>query len=121
MIARERITALFRTIDSMDADAFAAFLTDDVLFQFGNWPAVAGRRAARDAVAQFYGSIAALSHEIVGIWQQDDVVSCRLSVTYTRRDARQVTVPAADILQFRGDRICDYRIYIDITPLYAPG
>ena len=121
MVSAERIRALFQTIDSMDADAFAAFLTADAEFQFGNWPAVSGRAGAREAVAQFFGTIAGLSHEIIGIWQDGDVVTCRLRVTYTRQDGRKVSVPAADILRFRGEQIADYRIYIDVTPLYAPA
>lgn len=121
MVSTERIRELFRTIDSMNAEAFAAFLTEDAVFQFGNWPAVAGRAGAREAVAQFFGTIAGLAHEIIGIWQDGDVVTCRLQVTYTRRDGGKVGVPAADILQFRGEQIADYRIYIDITPLYAPA
>ncbi len=30
------IKQLFQSIDSRDADAFVAFLSDDVFFQFGN-------------------------------------------------------------------------------------
>lgn len=119
MADRDTLTRMFRDIDARDADAFVRWLTDDVVFQYGNWPAAEGRAATREVVAQFFAGIAGLSHDLNGSWECGDVTVCRLSVTYTRLDGRCVALPAANILQYRGDRICDYRIYIDATPLLA--
>jgi uncharacterized protein (TIGR02246 family) len=49
---------LFAAIDSMDAEAFAAFFTDDGMFRYGSQPPVQGRDAVRDYVAGFFSSIA---------------------------------------------------------------
>ena len=47
------IRQLLTTIDSRDAKAFAAFLTSDASFRFGNHPAVVGREAIEAAVGDF--------------------------------------------------------------------
>ena len=113
------LARMFRDIDARDADAFVRWLTDDVVFQYGNWPAAEGRDATREVVAQFFAGIAGLAHELTGFWECGDVTVCRLSVTYTRQDGRRLTLPAANILRYRGEQICDYRIYIDSSPLFA--
>jgi hypothetical protein len=41
-------------------------------------------------------------------------------VTYTRLDGTEITLPFADTMVLRGDRIAEYYIYLDIAPLYAP-
>lgn len=119
MMNRESIAAMFRDIDAMDADAFVRWLSDDVVFQYGNWPPVQGRSAAREVVAQFFGTIGGLSHRLVGCWDCGDVTTCRFEVSYTRQDGGQVTVPAATILTYRGDLVSDYRIFVDPSPLFA--
>src|SRR2546428_363445 len=64
MTTRLDTARLFKTIDQMDPDEFAEFVTEDGTFVFGNAEPVTGRQAVRDAVAGFYSSIKALQHEI---------------------------------------------------------
>ena len=40
-------------------------------------------------------------------------------MTYTRKDGSTVTVPVTTIYRGPGDLIDDYRIYIDLAPLFA--
>jgi hypothetical protein len=40
--------------------------------------------------------------------------------TYTRKDASEATLPFADVLGIHGVEVFDYRIYLDVTPLFAP-
>ena len=110
---------LFAAIDAMQADRFATFLTEDARFTFGNSASVIGRVAIRDAVAAFFGTIKGLRHEITGAWEVGETVICQLAITYTRHDTRVVTIPAANIFSMRDARVQDYRIYIDLSPVYA--
>lgn len=119
MPRRDLLAAMFRDIDAMDADAFARWLSDDVVFQYGNWPPAQGRAATREVVARFFGTIAGLTHRLLGCWDCGEVTSCRFEVSYTRHDGGQVVVPAATILTYRGDLVCDYRIFVDPSPLFA--
>ena len=114
------LRSLFGTIDAADATGFCTYLTEDAVFHFGNAPPVLGRPTIERAVSQFFASIRRSRHEIVRVWPAADAVAVDGLVTYTRLDGTQITLPFADTLVLRGDRIAEYFIYIDITPLYAP-
>ncbi len=114
------VAPLFRSIDAMDADRFASFLTRDAVFRFGNGPEVRGSDAIRATVAGFFGMIAGLEHRITDTWSQPGTVICRGEVTYTRKDGTKLTVPFADVFEMRGDQVGDYRIYMDVSALFSP-
>ena len=42
-----------------------------------------------------------------------------LRVTYTRKDGRKVAVPCVNVFGMEGDKIRDYKIFIDVSPVYA--
>lgn len=115
----EPVTEMFASIDAMDADKFASYLTPDGRFQFGNAEPCVGRAATRDGVAAFFSSINGLRHTITGYWQQGDVVIVELSIDYTRKDGKVVTLPCANIFRMDGVLVRDYRIFMDVAPIYA--
>lgn len=110
---------IFETVDRMDAKGFASFFTDNGLFRFGNAPTVKGRDEITGAVEQFFASIKALSHRIIDEWSSEGVDIAEVEVTYTRHDDSKVDLTAACVFRLEGQQISDYRIYMDITPLYA--
>lgn len=113
------VARIFRDIDTFDPDKFVAHLTKDVVFRFANSPELTGRPAVRQGVADFFTTIAGLSHRLLHTWEMGDTVIVQTEVTYTRTNGKQVTLPNADILTFRGVKARDWRIYIDLTPVYA--
>lgn len=115
------VEKLFQSIDTMDADAFAAFLTDDAQFRYANAPPVIGKAAIREAVAGFFGTINGLRHRLVRTWAHADSIICEIEVTYTRKDNRKVVVPAATIFYTKGDKVRTYLVFNDLTPVYAPS
>ena len=110
---------LFAAIDAQDGAAFVSYLTDDAVFRFGSAPPVRGRAAVQAAVEGFFGSIAGLSHEIHKTLCEGSTLVLEGEVTYTRHDGRKVVVPFVDVFEYAGDKIADYKIYADISPLYA--
>jgi len=115
------VRALFEAIDRRDPEAFASFLTEDGTFRFGSQPEVRGRAAVTEAVRGFFSTISGLSHQLARQWSGDDAVVVEGHVTYTRLDGSRVTLPFADVLETRDGKVGDYRIYIDIAPLFAPA
>jgi ketosteroid isomerase-like protein len=111
------MSELFESIDAMDAERFAEFLTDDATFRFGNNPPVTGKAAIRDAVGGFFGGIKAIRHEVSEAWLCANVAVCHGSVTYTRQDGSALTVPFANILTMEGSLIASYLIFVDISGL----
>ena len=111
---------LFAAIDAKDVDGFAEFLTPDASFRFGSAPAAAGADAIREAVGGFFTSIKALEHTVTRAFADGSTLFCEGSVTYTRHDDSAVTLPFADVFEMSADGlITDYKIYMDIAPLYA--
>ena len=115
----EWLRPLFGAIDAADARGFCAYLTDDALFRFGNAPPVQGRPAIEQAVSQFFASIRRSRHQVVRVWPAAGAVALEGFVTYTRLDGSEITLPFADTMVLRGDRLAEYCIYLDIAPLYA--
>lgn len=113
------VEKLFATIDRKDADGFVGFLTEDASFRFGNAPPAVGRKDVREGVAGFFDTFESLRHEVVGVWETDGVVTCEVRVVYTRKDGGVVDLPCANIFRMKDGLIRDYRIFIDISPLYA--
>ncbi|MCH9695953.1 MAG: nuclear transport factor 2 family protein [Gammaproteobacteria bacterium] len=112
-------SGLFEAIDNKDAAGFAAYLTDDASFRFANAPAVKGREAIIEAVSNFFESIAASQHHVAKSIMTSSTLVVEGEVTYTRISGSKLTVPFADVFEFNGSLICDYKIYIDIGQLYT--
>jgi ketosteroid isomerase-like protein len=110
---------LFADIDSMDPDAFAAHLADDVSFKFGNADPVIGRAAVRDTWAGFCEAIDGVSHDVIEQWEDGAATIVESTVTYTRKDGSTISLPVVTIYRGAGELIEDYRIFMDVAPLWA--
>ena len=111
---------LFASIDSQDAERFVTFLTPDASFRFGSAPAAHGTKAIRAAVGGFFETIRGLRHEVLRSMAGDAVLVCEGNVTYTRIDGSEIALPFVDVFEMSDDGlIADYKIYMDIAPLYA--
>lgn len=110
---------LFAAIDARDAQGFAAFLTEDAEFQFGNAPPVLGREAIEAYVGAFFEALGGVSHSVEALWVSEDRLTCHGQVRYERRDGSALTVPFANVLYLAGDRVARYLVFIDNSALFA--
>lgn len=110
---------LFETVDAMDAQGFATYFTEDAHFRFGNAPSLNGRAAIASSIEDFFSNLKGLRHTIHDVWEIDDAVISEVEVIYTRLDGTEVQLPAATVARCDGDLMRDYRIYMDINPLFA--
>jgi limonene-1,2-epoxide hydrolase len=110
---------LFEDIDSMEPDRFAQHLSDDVSFRFGNADPVIGRDAVRATWAGFCDAIAGVSHQVIEQWNNGAATIVEATVTYTRKDNSTVSLPVVTIYRGEGEQIDDYRIFMDVAPLFA--
>jgi ketosteroid isomerase-like protein len=113
------IEKLFASIDAMDADAFVSFVTDDAIFQYGSNLVLDGKPAIREGVAAFFSMYKALGHTLEGSWTHPDTVFVQGQVHYTQHDGSKVSVPFLNCFKMKGEKIREYLIYIDPTPLAA--
>ena len=115
----DRLPSLFAAIDAKDTDAFLASLTEDATFRFGSGPLLSGHAAIREGVDAFFASIRGSKHLLKNVLEKESTLVCEGEVTYLRKDGSDVTVPFTDVFELDGDRIAEYKIYIDMAPLYA--
>lgn len=112
--------SVFAAFDAKRSEAFSHFFTPQGSLTLGNLPPVVGRAAIAEACDRGLGALAAISHDIRDVWEQDRTVILRLAVTYTRRDGRSLTLPCCNIWQRDAEgQIADYCVYMDINPVYA--
>jgi hypothetical protein len=87
------IEDLFASIDEMDAEKFGEY------------------------VRQFFGMFKRLRHQLIGSWSHPDAIFIQGEVTYVKPDGSELTLPFLNCFKMRGDKIHEYLIYIDPTPL----
>jgi ketosteroid isomerase-like protein len=125
-VARWADTLYSEHVDHKDADGFAAAFTHDGTLRFGNSDMLVGRAAIQVAIAQFFSAFKSLRHHSGRTWLDGDTVILEAVVTYIRHDGQEVTVPAVTIFHLVSVSISstpladDCRIYVDLTPLFAP-
>ena len=110
---------VYEAVDSRDEQRLLPFLAENCAFVYGNSEPVIGRADAAEASKNFMALIAGIKHQLLDVWGFDDVIVSRLEVTYTRKDGSTLTVPAVTIWRMHIRQIDDYRIYIDVAPLFA--
>jgi ketosteroid isomerase-like protein len=110
---------LFETIDGRDAAGFAAFLTEDAVFRFGNAEPARGRDEVREAVARFFAGVKGLKHTLHESWTVPGGVVMHGEVTYTRHDGSQLSVPFANIFKLAGTQVREYLVFADVSPLWS--
>jgi ketosteroid isomerase-like protein len=115
----EQAREIFAAFDAKDVPALSALMTDDVRLRLGNAEVVEGKSAFAEAVHAFYASVAGFRHDVINAWSDRDALIVELEVHYTRLDGGQVTLPCCNVFRLRDGSVADYRVYIDITPVYA--
>jgi limonene-1,2-epoxide hydrolase len=109
---------LFESIDEQHVDRFLRFLADDAIFRFGSAEPVKGQAEIREAVSEFFASIAGCRHVLGTILADNGTLVCEGEVTYTRQDESEITLPFVNVFEFEGELISHYKIYADSGPLY---
>jgi ketosteroid isomerase-like protein len=113
------VHAMFAALDAKDVEALGAWMTDDVRLQIGNTPAVNGKAGFVGSLQAFFASVASVRHTVTNVWSDIDAVIVELRVHYTRFDGAELTLPCCNVFRVRDGAVADYRVYMDITPVYA--
>lgn len=116
---KANFAGLFAAIDAKDTERFLGYLTEEGSFRFGAAPPAVGKDAIRAAVNGFFSSIAGCEHVVPRFVAADDAIMCEGQVTYTRHDNSKITLPFANVFEMDGELISSYKIYTDISPLFA--
>lgn len=110
---------LFASIDAMDTDGFLACIGEHGRFRYGSAPPVTGHAAIRAAVDAFFASVAGLEHRVTKHIADGRTLVAEGEVTYARHDGSEITLPFVNVFEVDSGLIFDYKVYIDIAPLYS--
>lgn len=110
---------LFGHIDNRRMDEFLSFLTDDIKLTVANHPTAAGKEWVRVAVGALWQSVNGVKHEFHHVFQDQGHMIFQATVAYTRLDNKVVSVPCVTIIRLEGDLVSEWRIYVDLTPVFA--
>jgi ketosteroid isomerase-like protein len=116
------IREFFGAADSSDIPRALDLMTQDVRFRFGSADPTIGHAAVAAAYAAIAEVVASMSHELLTVWrvtEPENAVLCEIVVTYRRHDGSTVTLPSLNVVRLRDGRIADYRIYMDVNPLFG--
>jgi hypothetical protein len=98
---------------------FLGHHTADARVLFGNNPPAVGHDAIRGAIGGLWAAIDGLKHGFVNVWQDGATTILECTVTYFRKDGKNVTVPCVSLLQRREERVAELRVHIDLAPVFA--
>lgn len=116
-----RAAEVYARVDRLDPETVVALLAQDATMVFGNGDPLVGREAILAGHIGLLNHIKGLRHEIRREWTVGDTTVAETEVTYTRRDDKQVTIPAVSIWRVGGDGlIVDFRVFYDPAPVFAP-
>ena len=120
-----RVGAIFGALDNQDIETFLGFLAEDVVVYFGNEEPIEGTGNFAGLFAAVMSAVKGVKHEVHDVWQvagDPAVLIARLTVHYTRPDDIVVSLPVCNVFRLRDDqRIFEYRVYMDMAPVFATG
>jgi ketosteroid isomerase-like protein len=90
-----------------------------VRLQLGNAGVVEGKSAFVEALQAFFASVAGFRHNVTDVWSDGEALIAELDVQYTRLDGGELTLPVCNVFRLRDGSVADYRVYMDISPVYA--
>ena len=111
---------MFQSLDSGGVPALYPYLTEDVVFRFGSFPAGRGRETFAETWSAMSGQIVSMVHALLDVWEGDGSTVCRGTVRYELTDGRSITVPFANVFYLRDGKIAEYLIYVDASPVLGP-
>jgi hypothetical protein len=87
---------------------------------FGNGEPMVGRAAVVAGSEAFLATVRELRHHLRNEWTVAATTIAETDVTYARLNGKDVTIPVVSIWH-RGDDdlIIDYRVFLDLAPVYA--
>ena len=112
------VRRMFEAGESMNVENFVKFYTEDAHYQFSNFPVAYGPQGIRESSVDFLNTVAKVYHHITNIWEQGNTVICEMEVTYIRHDGKVFRLPCCDTIVFKGDKVQELRIYMDISPVF---
>ncbi len=124
MTAPRRIDQFLALIDAWkrrDIEDVLARMDDDIVWHFavGAEPPLKGKAAARKFLTRFGADMAEVRWRVFDHAESGDRLFVEGVDEFTTKSGLTVVAPYAGVIRFRGDRILDWRDYVDVGVIAA--
>lgn len=113
------VEAMCAAVDRGDADDFAAWFAPDAGYRFGNGERTVGRDAVLAATNGAIDGLPWVRHTVDQVAQLGDQLFCRFTITTADLAGNEVALPCVTVIWIEGDAIVDYRVHMDLAPVFA--
>ena len=116
----EAIKQLSEDVLKENWDKVKSFLADDLMYKVGSGEPKHGKEAVPNFLSNIFKTTAKLEgHDIRKIWEEPGMIAIEMDAKYRRvRDNKLVKVACVDVYRMRGNKIYEWRVYADGTPLF---
>lgn len=108
---------VLKIADRMDAVSFSDLMIDGVKFRFSNGNVTNGKAAVVSGLNYLFSKTTALRHDVTGIYENNEGYAVEAVANYTMKDGKVISLPVVSVMKYTGDKIYDYRIYMDVSPV----
>ena len=116
----QTVETLFAAMKRQDWATLKSCLTEDVFYRVGSSEPVHGPEAVQNYLSGLYEIASFEQADVRQILEPEGQVIFEMESHYRRlADNRPVSFACTDILRMRGDKVREWRVYVDISPLFA--
>ncbi len=116
-ITADFVWEYFENVDTMIPVNVTQYYNDDSTFRFGNAPAAKGPQEILEALNNFYQLIKSMEHVNTGLWLGDKSGVFEAQVHFEKKSGKKVMIPAVSIMRLENDKVKDFRMVMDASPL----
>jgi ketosteroid isomerase-like protein len=110
----------YARVDVFDPTLVDELLTEDTRFTMANHETTVGREAFRAGVANLQKLVSRMKHTFSLVIEDGDNAVLEAICEYTKHDGTVVAIPVLTAIERRDGLVAAQRIYIDLSPLFAP-
>lgn len=118
---RQTCETLFGSMLKQDWATFETCLDDEVFYRVGSGTPVEGKTAVMEFLKSLYTQVTMQTpdvRQVLDLPEQNQVIF-EFEAHYLRlSDNKIVNFACTDILRTKGDKIKEWRVYVDMSPLY---
>lgn len=109
---------ILEMLDSRQFDDFYSHIHENACFRFGSQDAVVGKKQIVAYIEGFLSTVVSMRHDVHREMISNTMVVIVGDVTYHMINGKRATIPFCDTWKLSPDqRILEYRVYSDPTPL----
>ncbi|MEI6411894.1 MAG: hypothetical protein WCR52_21055 [Bacteroidota bacterium] len=117
---KQYVASVFDCDENKKLHEFTLLLTPDAVMRFGSNPEIIGRENVEAALIEFNKGFKHLGQRIIKVFKDDNKeIVYSAEATYSFEDGTSLDpIPYMVHLSFKGKLVENYKIYIDLSPLY---